>query len=95
MVVPPKKDEIGVKNPATPVTRQLLVAFKDAEAAQGRAQIFASLKVKEIEQVGPTPLYLIEISENDDLKEVQKKITQKPGVRYAEPNMQFRILNKK
>lgn len=68
------------------VAGQLLVAFKDASSASKRVKIWKKHHVKEIEKVGSTDLYLVEVSDSADLRKVKKAITAEPGVRYAELN---------
>ena len=72
------------------VEKQLLVAFTDDAAAQKRSDIFAKYKAKELQRVGSTHLYLIEIPNEKDLSQVQKSLSQTPGIKYAEPNLKMR-----
>ena len=80
----------GSSKPAKPdrphVPGQLLVAFESDEVAAKRADLFSKYHAKEIEKVGSSQLYLIQLPEGADLKSVQEAIRKEPGVRYAEPN---------
>jgi len=73
--------------PVNAVKGRILVAFADEAAAKKRAEIFARYKAKEIERIGSTPLYLIEVGPEISVKEVIAKISKEPGVRYAEPDI--------
>ena len=86
-----KKAEEPAKPARSSSDLQLLVAFKDESVAASRADVFKKFSAKEIEKVGSTPLYLIELPEGSDLKKTQAEIAKEPGVRYAEPNIKMKI----
>ena len=80
----------GSSKPSKPerphVPGQLLVAFESDEVAAKRTELFAKYHAQELEKVGSSQLYLIQLPEGADLKSVQDAIRKEPGVRYAEPN---------
>jgi hypothetical protein len=76
--------------PAPHVAGQLLVAFENTEASAKRAALFAKHGVKEVEKVGSSELWLVNLPAGAKLEDVQKAISSEPGVRYAEPNLVMR-----
>jgi hypothetical protein len=74
------------------VANQYLVAFKDDAAAQTRVEVFARLGIKEIERVGTSQLYLIEVPAGDTQAAKLAELKSSQGVRYVEPNLKMRIM---
>jgi hypothetical protein len=89
-MIAPSSPQDGNLPPAE--TRQLLVAFISNEAARDRQSIFEKYHAREIEKLGSTALYLIELPVGAKLKAVQQELAQEPGVKSVEPNIQFRIM---
>jgi hypothetical protein len=70
------------------VAGQYLISFEAGTAEEQRAELFKKLGVKEIEKVGSSPLYLIEIPPDpaSELENILQKLRNSKGVRYVEPN---------
>lgn len=89
----------AAKRQAEPTPRetaaQLLVAFQSEKAAEKRIELFQKYNLKEVERVGSTPLFLVNVPEGASLKELQNKLAAEVGVRYAEPNQRMRTFNER
>jgi len=80
---------------AEPIERQILVSFEKHMSKNDRKEIFERFDVQEIEQVGKTPLFLVEVKEASRLKSTLEALSKTKGVRYAEPNLKLRIFENK
>jgi len=74
-------------SPAVP--GQYLISFEASVSASDRAELFKKWGVKELEKVGSTPLYLIEVPSEADAKATLKGLKASPGVRYVEANLKM------
>ena len=73
-----------LKAPAVP--GQYLISFETSVTDDARAMTFEKWKVKELEKVGTTPLFLIELSMDTDSEKTLNGLRAEKGVRYVEPN---------
>ncbi len=77
---------LGAQSPQ----RELLIAFKSSEAAAARAALFKKHDLREIQKVGTSDLYLVEVNGARAVKDVQALVQKEEGVKYAEPNSRMK-----
>ncbi len=70
---------------------QILVSLEAKVTEDERQKIFKKFEVKEIEKVGSTALYLVEVKDKSLLSKTMEGLSKTPGVRYAEPNLRLTI----
>jgi hypothetical protein len=75
------------QKPSPAVPGQYLISFEASVDAAARAGLFQKWKVKELEKVGSTPLYLIEVSKDANVEKTLAGLRSAPGVRYVEANL--------
>ncbi len=78
--------------PAEHVSNQVLVSLKAKLSKKDREKIWETWKLSEVEQIGDSPLFLLEYKGKDksdkiDIPELVKSLEKHPQVKYAEPNM--------
>jgi len=78
------------ESPRSPtVPGEYLISFEASVSDAVRGDLFKKWGVKELEKVGPTPLYLIEISVKSDAEKILGGLRATPGVRYVEANLKM------
>lgn len=75
------------KSPSVP--GQYLISFEATVTAAERAELFKKWNVKELEKVGSTPLYLIDVPAKADATATLRGLRAAPGVRYVEANLKM------
>jgi len=79
--------ETSKKSPA--VEGQYLISFEASVTDSQRAALFAQWNVTELEKVGSTPLYLIEVPRDSNLEKTLAGLRSGRGVRYVEANLKM------
>ncbi len=87
-------ERVGVptmsETPRSPsVPGEYLISFEASVSDATRADLFRKWGVKELEKVGSTPLYLIEVSEKSGPEKILAGLRATPGVRYVEANLKM------
>jgi hypothetical protein len=77
--------------PPPAVPGQYLISFEASVSDASRSSIFKKWAVTELDKVGSTPLYLIEVPEGKDTDKIISGLRSSPGVRYIEPNFTMSI----
>jgi hypothetical protein len=78
------------ETPRSPtVPGEYLISFEATVSDASRVELFKKWGVKELEKVGSTPLYLIEVSEKSDVQKILAGLRATPGVRYVEANLKM------
>lgn len=80
---------VNVTKPSSAVPGQYLISFEESVSTETRAELFKKWNVKELEKVGSTPLYLIEIPTTSDTEKTLAGLRSGSGVRYVEANLKM------
>lgn len=79
------------KSPVMP--HQFLISFVNEATSAERDSIISSAGAQMVEKVGSTPLFLIEIRQNEE--KTLDTLRKNPKVRYVEPNFRMQTFKNK